>query len=179
LTTSNSPTCADGEQPRFIRAFYDCARTRQSVAIVSPDEENAERRPESLPGTGGISPEENAGRQCSLQLRCFNRNRMARQIRGLSCDEKAKWIHEFKSKAPNIPVFRVAHISENRSKSARVRAICDDPRTRRALSLLRFAQIGQFLSGRDLPRSTDHRRRFAWDSACEATGHRAWRIFRW
>jgi hypothetical protein len=48
--------------------------------------------------------------------------------------KKRRGGREFKSNADNRSVSRVAPILENRSKSARVRAICDDPRTRRALS---------------------------------------------
>jgi|HubBroStandDraft_4_1064222.scaffolds.fasta_scaffold410539_1 hypothetical protein len=42
---------------------------------------------------------------------------------------------EFKSNADNSAVFKISAISENRSKSARVRAICDRAWTQRARSL--------------------------------------------
>src|ERR1700690_2492241 len=67
----------------------------------------------------------------------------------------------FKSALLHISVSRVLDISENRSKSARVRAICDRARTRRASVPARLARIGPFLSWRDLPRSADHRHPFA------------------
>src|ERR1700683_4963738 len=59
--------------------------------------------------------------------------------------------------ALHISVSRFLEMSENRSKSARVHAICAQVRTRRAALFLRFARNGQFLSRRDLPRSADHR----------------------
>src|ERR1700733_16165206 len=68
---------------------------------------------------------------------------------------------QFKSTLLHISVSRISDTSENRSKSARVRAICDRARTQRASFSGRFAQIAQFLSRRDLPRSADHRRTFA------------------
>ena len=60
-------------------------------------------------------------------------------------------------------VSRVSDIAENRSKSARVRAICDRARTRRTSLSGTIRQIGQFLSGRDFVRSADHRVPFACD----------------
>jgi len=51
---------------------------------------------------------------------------------------------------------------ENRSKSARVRAIRDRARTQRVPESAQIGRIGQNLSGRDFARSVDHRRRFAW-----------------
>jgi hypothetical protein len=65
----------------------------------------------------------------------------------------------------HISVSRVADIAENRSKSARVRAICDRWRTRRAALKAAIQQIGQFLSRRDLPRSAEHRLPFAKSNA--------------
>src|SRR5260370_18927243 len=63
---------------------------------------------------------------------------------------------EFKSLRLHHPVSRLSDIAENRSKSARVRAICDRARTQRASLSARFAGIGQFLSPRDSPRSAEH-----------------------
>ena len=71
----------------------------------------------------------------------------------------------FKSTPLHISVSGSADIAEIRSKSARVRAICDRARTQRASLSGRSARIGQFLSPRDLPRSADHRHAFAYDSA--------------
>jgi hypothetical protein len=62
--------------------------------------------------------------------------------------------NKFASGGPRL-FSRSADMAENRSKSARQRAICDRARTERAPLCGRFAQISQFLSGRDLPRSTD------------------------
>jgi len=59
----------------------------------------------------------------------------------------------FKSILDHTSVFQFSVDSENRSKSARVRANFDRVGTWRAFFLARFAQIGQFLSRRDLPRS--------------------------
>ena len=65
------------------------------------------------------------------------------------------------------PVRQFSDLSENRSKSARVRAICNRPWTRRTPSAARIRRIQQNLSGRDLARSMDHRRKFAcsWNPA--------------
>ena len=71
----------------------------------------------------------------------------------------------FESTPLHHPVPRFSEISENRSKSARVRAICDRAWTQRASLSGRSARVGQFLSPRDLPRSADHRHAFAYDSA--------------
>jgi hypothetical protein len=60
---------------------------------------------------------------------------------------------QFKSTLLHHPVYRYSDISENRSKFARVRAICDRWRTWRAALFQRFAESGQFLSRRDLSRS--------------------------
>ena len=68
---------------------------------------------------------------------------------------------EFKSLLLHISVFRFLEMSENRSKLARVRAICAHARTQRIAASARTAQIWRNLSGRDLPRSADHRRTFA------------------
>jgi hypothetical protein len=68
---------------------------------------------------------------------------------------------EFKSLLLHTSVSGSADIAENRSKSARVRAICDRARTQGAALFLQFAESGQFLSRRDLLRSADHRHRFA------------------
>ena len=56
---------------------------------------------------------------------------------------------------------RVSDIAEDRSKSARVRAICAHVRTRRISASAKIPRIWRNLSGRDLPRSADHRLRFA------------------
>ena len=72
---------------------------------------------------------------------------------------------EFKSIPLHHPVPLISEIAENRSKSARARAICDPARTQRASLSGRSVRIGQFLSPRDLPRSADHRHAFAYDSA--------------
>ncbi len=83
----------------------------------------------------------------------------------------------FKSLLPYISVSRFLEMSENRSKSARVRAICDRARTRRAPWSALIARIWQNLSGRDFARSADHRDRFGLQSiavgiaACEAGLH--------
>ena len=73
----------------------------------------------------------------------------------------------FKSLLPHHPVRQFSDLSENRSKSARVRAICDHAWTRRTPSAARIRRIQQNLSGRDLARSMDHRRKFAcsWNPA--------------
>ena len=65
------------------------------------------------------------------------------------------------------PVPQFSDLSENRSKSARVRAICDHAWTQRTPSAARIRRIQQNLSGRDLARSMDHRRKFAcsWNPA--------------
>src|SRR5208282_2692425 len=69
--------------------------------------------------------------------------------------------------ALHISVSRFLEMSENRSKSARVRAIRDLARTRRAPWSAQIGRIGQTLSGRDFARSVDHRRRFAWGRSVE------------
>src|SRR5277367_355001 len=56
-------------------------------------------------------------------------SRIPRQIRGQFFDEKAKGGRQFKSALLHISVSRGSVIAENRSKSARVRAICDRART--------------------------------------------------
>ena len=61
----------------------------------------------------------------------------------------------------SLPLFKFSDLSENRSKSARVRAICDHTWTQRTPSAARIRRIQQNLSGRDLARSMDHRRKFA------------------
>src|ERR1039458_5453131 len=61
----------------------------------------------------------------------------------------------------HISVSRFLQMSEIRSKSARVRAICDHAWTRRTPETAGIARIGQNLSGHDLPRSADHRHPFA------------------
>src|SRR5208337_1486322 len=68
---------------------------------------------------------------------------------------------KFKSCSLHISVSRFLEMSENRSKSARVRAIRDRARTRRAPWSAQIGGIGQNLSGRDFARSADHRLRFA------------------
>ena len=74
---------------------------------------------------------------------------------------------QFESHPLHHPVRQFSDFSENRSKSARVRAICDHAWTRRTPSAARIRRIQQNLSGRDLARSMDHRRKFAcsWNSA--------------
>ncbi len=68
---------------------------------------------------------------------------------------------EFKSIPLHHPIPRFSDISENRSKSARVRAIYDHAWTRRTPAVARIRRIQQNLSGRDFARSMDHRLRFA------------------
>jgi len=73
----------------------------------------------------------NAWRLCSLQLCCFNQFRISAKFAG---NFAMKWRSRgrgFKSALLHISVSRVSDIAENRSKSARVRAICDsaDPET--------------------------------------------------
>ena len=60
---------------------------------------------------------------------------------------------QFKSTLLHISVSRFSEMSENRSKSARVRAICNRARTRRMLSAARFGETRQNLSARDFARS--------------------------
>jgi hypothetical protein len=67
----------------------------------------------------------------------------------------------FKSTLLHISVSRFSDITEYRSKSARVRAIRDRARTRRAPWSAQIRRIGQNLSGRDSARSVDHRHTFA------------------
>ena len=67
----------------------------------------------------------------------------------------------FKSTLLHHPVSRFADIADNRSKSARVRAISDDARTQRISAPANIARIWRILSPRDLPRSADHRHSFA------------------
>jgi hypothetical protein len=59
----------------------------------------------------------------------------------------------FKSCLDHTSVSRFPDLAENRSKSARVRAIFKRAGTRRMRLSARFAQIAQFLSRLDLPRS--------------------------
>src|ERR1022692_1386412 len=61
---------------------------------------------------------------------------------------------QFKSALLHISVSRFLEMSENRSKSARVRAIRDRARTRRAPWSAQIGRIGQNLSGRDFARSS-------------------------
>ncbi len=63
--------------------------------------------------------------------------------------------------AIHISVSRFLEMSENRSKSAPVRAICDRAWTRRTPETAGIARIGQNLSGRDFARSMEIRRKFA------------------
>ncbi len=67
----------------------------------------------------------------------------------------------FKSLLPYISVSRFLEMSENRSKSARVRAICAHARTRRTSLAALIDGNRQNLSGRDFARSVDHRLIFA------------------
>ena len=67
----------------------------------------------------------------------------------------------FESPSLHISVSIFSEMSENRSISARVRAIYDHAWTRRTTPAARIRRIQQNLSGRDLARSMDHRRRFA------------------
>src|SRR5271156_2209201 len=71
--------------------------------------------------------------------------------------KKRRGGREFKSNADKSSVSRLWNHAENCSKSARVRAICDHPWTRRARSSETTGSNGQFLSRRDLPRSSEHR----------------------
>jgi hypothetical protein len=59
--------------------------------------------------------------------------------------------------------------AKNRSKSARVRAICAHARTQRIGASAKIAQIWRNLSGRDLPRSADHRHAFAAEENAKLT----------
>jgi hypothetical protein len=68
---------------------------------------------------------------------------------------------QFKSSLLHISVSRFLEMSENRSKSARVRAIRDRARTRRMRHVAQVAQIERNLSRRDFARSVDPRFRFA------------------
>ena len=68
---------------------------------------------------------------------------------------------QFKSILLHTSVSAVLDTAENRSKSARVRANCDHPRTRIISPAAQMRNIWQKLSGRDLPRSADHRHSFA------------------
>ncbi len=68
---------------------------------------------------------------------------------------------QFKSTLLHTSISRVSDIAENRSKSARVRAICAHVRTRRISLPPRIGRIWRNLSRRDLPRSADHRFKFA------------------
>jgi hypothetical protein len=56
---------------------------------------------------------------------------------------------EFKSTLLHHPVSRFSDIAENRSKSAPVRAICDQARPRRTPRVARIAKMRQKLSGHD------------------------------
>src|SRR5712692_4310740 len=64
-------------------------------------------------------------------------------------------------------------MSENRSKSARVRAICDHARTRRASPADRIARIRHNLSARDFARSMNVRQKFALAVPLEIADRRA------
>ena len=88
--------------------------------------------------------------------------RIPRQIRGQFPGQNRMRGRRFKSLLLHTSVSRFLEMSENRSKSARVRAICNRAWTRRAPSAAQIARIRQNLSGRDFARSVDHRRRFAW-----------------
>jgi hypothetical protein len=59
----------------------------------------------------------------------------------------------FKSGHPDTSVSRVPHLAENRSKTARVRAICDRAWTRRVSPARLIAKIRQILSLPDFARS--------------------------
>jgi hypothetical protein len=67
----------------------------------------------------------------------------------------------FKSAPLHHPVSLISDIAENRSKSGRERAICAHAWTQRISASAKIARIWRTLSGRDLPRSADHRVRFA------------------
>ena len=82
--------------------------------------------------------------------------------------QKPEGSRGFKSPSLHTSVFRVSDMAENRSQSARVRAICDHARTRRTPPGRRIARIWQNLSGRDFARSADHRFRFACRTLAEA-----------
>jgi hypothetical protein len=62
----------------------------------------------------------------------------------------------FESILLHHPIRQFLYLSENRSKSARVRVICYRERTRRTPLCALSARIGQNLSRRDLPRSAQH-----------------------
>ena len=68
---------------------------------------------------------------------------------------------EFKSTLLHTSVSRVSEMAENRSKSARVRAIYDHAWTRRTPPAARIARIRQNLSARDFAGSMEIRRIFA------------------
>ena len=100
---------------------------------------------------------------------CVNRSRQppARQP-PLKCQPVDDPGEQFASdSAIHHPVRQFSDLSENRSKSARVRAICNHAWTRRTPSAARIRRIQQNLSGRDLARSMNHRRKFAgsWNTA--------------
>ena len=64
----------------------------------------------------------------------------------------------------------VSDAAENRAKSARVRAILDRARTRRATWSAQIGRIGQNLSGRYFASSTDPRLIFAWGKDARGYG---------
>ena|SRR5208282_593917 len=68
---------------------------------------------------------------------------------------------QFKSTLLHHSVSRFSYFSENRSKCARRRAICERARTRRAPWSAQIGRIAQNLSGRDFARSVEIRRKFA------------------
>ena len=70
-----------------------------------------------------------------------------------------KVAREFEFTPLRQTVLQFSDIPENQSKSARVRAICNHAWTRRTPSAARIRRIQQNLSGRDLARSMDHRRK--------------------
>ena len=70
-------------------------------------------------------------------------------------------VPEVRIRSLHHPVRQFSDLSENRSKSARVRAICNHAWTWRTPSAARIRRIQQNLSGRDLARSMNHRRKFA------------------
>jgi hypothetical protein len=68
---------------------------------------------------------------------------------------------QFKSTLLHHPISRFSDISENRSKTTRVRAIYECARTGRTSPAARIGEIRQNLSARDFARSMEIRQKFA------------------
>jgi hypothetical protein len=82
------------------------------------------------------------------------------QNRGQFPDYDRSWGREFKSILLHHPVPQFSDLSENRSKSARVRAIFDCAWTRRTALAALFAGVKPKLSARDFARSMNIRSSF-------------------